>query len=79
MSVDDIEAATRRCEELGCSWLVKFGLGVTPGYAYMYTPDGHVIEFLQNTAFPGKEEYYIEIERQLAVGSHGYIEGKAVA
>lgn len=71
MSVDDIEAATRRCEELGCSWLVKFGSGVTPGYAYMYTPDGHVIEFLQNTAFPGKEEYYIEIERQLAGGSHG--------
>jgi lactoylglutathione lyase len=57
VSVDSIEAACQRFEELGCSWKKRLTDGRMKNVAFLLDPDGYWVEVVQNERFTGKENF----------------------
>ncbi|KAJ2977558.1 hypothetical protein NQ176_g4307 [Zarea fungicola] len=54
ISVDDLDAACQRFEELGCSWKKRLTDGRMKNIAFLLDPDGYWIEVIQNDKFGSK-------------------------
>ncbi|KKA27312.1 hypothetical protein TD95_004004 [Thielaviopsis punctulata] len=57
ISVDDIDAACARFEELKCNWKKRLTDGRMKNVAFLLDPDGYWIEVVQNERFTGKPNF----------------------
>ncbi|KAF5724738.1 lactoylglutathione lyase [Fusarium mundagurra] len=57
VSVDNIDAACKRFEDLNVSWKKRLTDGRMKNVAFLLDPDGYWIELVQNEKFSGKENF----------------------
>jgi lactoylglutathione lyase len=57
VSVDNIDAACQRLEDLQCNWKKRLTDGRMKNVAFVLDPDGYWIEIVQNESFTGKENF----------------------
>lgn len=57
ISVDDIDAACARFEELKCNWKKRLTDGRMKNVAFLLDPDGYWVEVVQNERFSGKPNF----------------------
>lgn len=57
VSVDKIEEACQRLDDLQCNWKKRLTDGRMKNVAFILDPDGYWIEIVQNEAFTGKENF----------------------
>lgn len=54
MSVDDLDAACQRFEDLKCNWRKRLTDGRMRNVAFLLDPDGYSVEIVQNDKFSDK-------------------------
>lgn len=54
MSVDDLDAACQRFEDLKCSWKKRLTDGRMRNVAFLLDPDGYWVEVVQNDKYSDK-------------------------
>ena len=57
ISVDNIEAACQRFEDLGCSFKKRLTDGRMKNIAFLLDPDGYWVEVIQNERISGKANF----------------------
>lgn len=57
MSVDNLEAACQRFDDMKVSWKKKLTDGQMKNIAFILDPDGYWIEVVQNERFSGKKNF----------------------
>ncbi|KAK6709053.1 hypothetical protein SNK04_009993 [Fusarium graminearum] len=57
VSVDNLEAACKRFEDMDVSWKKRLTDGRMKNVAFLLDPDGYWIEIVQNEKFSGKENF----------------------
>jgi lactoylglutathione lyase len=57
VSVDNIDAACKRFEDMNVSWKKRLTDGRMKNVAFLLDPDGYWIELVQNERFSGKENF----------------------
>ncbi|KAM0241882.1 hypothetical protein ACHAPO_001581 [Fusarium lateritium] len=57
VSVDNLEAACKRFEDMNVSWKKRLTDGRMKNVAFLLDPDGYWIEIVQNEKFSGKENF----------------------
>jgi lactoylglutathione lyase len=57
VSVDNLEAACQRFEDLGCNWKKRLTDGKMKNVAFLLDPDGYWVEVVQNERFTGKANF----------------------
>src|ERR1044071_4477250 len=57
VSVDNLEAACARFEELNVNWKKRLTDGRMKNVAFVLDPDGYWVEIVQNEAFSGKANF----------------------
>jgi lactoylglutathione lyase len=57
VSVDHLDAACQRFEDLGCNWKKRLTDGRMKNVAFLLDPDGYWIEVIQNEKFTGKPNF----------------------
>jgi lactoylglutathione lyase len=57
VSVDNLEAACKRFEDMKVSWKKRLTDGRMKNVAFLLDPDGYWIEVVQNEKFSGKENF----------------------
>lgn len=57
VSVDNLEAACQRFEDLQCSWKKRLTEGSMKNLAFLMDPDGYWVEVVQNERFSGKSNF----------------------
>jgi lactoylglutathione lyase len=57
VSVDNLEAACRRFEEMRCGWKKRLTEGSMKNIAFLLDPDGYWVEVIQNEKFTGQSNF----------------------
>ncbi len=57
VTVDDVNAACTRFEELKCNWKKRLTDGRMKNVAFLLDPDNYWVEVVQNERFAGKENF----------------------
>lgn len=57
ITVDDIEGACKRFEDLQCNWKKRLTDGRMKNVAFLLDPDGYWVEVVQNERFAGKANF----------------------
>ncbi|KAF6819200.1 lactoylglutathione lyase [Colletotrichum musicola] len=57
VTVDDLDAACKRFEDLGCNWKKRLTDGRMKNVAFLLDPDNYWVEVVQNERFAGKENF----------------------
>ena len=57
ISVDNIDAACQRFEDLKCNWKKRLTDGKMKNVAFLLDPDGYWIEVVQNERIAGKDNF----------------------
>ena len=57
ISVDNIDAACKRFEDLNVRWKKRLTDGRMKNVAFLLDPDGYWVEVVQNEKFSGKENF----------------------
>lgn len=57
VSVDNLEAACKRFEDLNCNWKKRLTDGRMKNVAFLLDPDGYWVEVIQNERFTGKPNF----------------------